>query len=77
MFRSLFDKFTIKKSSIKKCSFCGCSENDSNPLIAGDGAYICSNCVLSAYNILFEDQESEEIYTNELGEIDFLDAIRK
>ncbi|WP_371875219.1 ClpX C4-type zinc finger protein [Sulfurovum sp. XGS-02] len=43
----------VKKSSIKKCSFCGCNENDINPLIAGDGAYICSNCVVAAYKILF------------------------
>lgn len=77
MFRSLYDKFIIKKSSIKTCSFCACSENDINPLIAGEGAYICSNCVVAAYKILFEDQESEEICINEYGEIDFLDAIRK
>ncbi|SFV61165.1 ATP-dependent Clp protease ATP-binding subunit ClpX [hydrothermal vent metagenome] len=47
--------------SIKACSFCGVQESEENPLIAGENAYICSNCVISAYKILFgeEEQESE------------------
>jgi ATP-dependent Clp protease ATP-binding subunit ClpX len=42
---------------IKKCSFCGTSESEENPLIAGNNAYICSNCVISAYKILFGEEE--------------------
>jgi ATP-dependent Clp protease ATP-binding subunit ClpX len=41
----------------KKCSFCGTAESEENPLIAGNNAYICSNCVISAYKILFGDEE--------------------
>ncbi len=41
----------------KKCSFCGSIESEENPLIAGNNAYICSNCVVSAYKILFGDEE--------------------
>jgi len=47
-----------------KCSFCLSPEEKDNPLIAGDDAYICSNCVVSAYKILFgeEDQEFNETF---------------
>ncbi len=43
--------------SNKKCSFCGSIEREENPLIAGNNAYICSNCVVSAYKILFGEEE--------------------
>ena len=46
--------------SIKECSFCAATESEENPLIAGDNVYICSNCVVSAYKILFGDEELEE-----------------
>jgi len=42
---------------MKKCSFCDSLEREENPLIAGNNAYICSNCVVSAYKILFGDAE--------------------
>ncbi|WP_456431007.1 ATP-dependent Clp protease ATP-binding subunit ClpX [Nitratifractor sp.] len=45
--------------SHKKCSFCGSVEREGNPLIAGNNAYICSNCVVSAYKILFGEEEYE------------------
>ncbi len=44
----------------KKCSFCEAIESENNPLIAGERAYICSNCVVSAYKILFGEDEQEE-----------------
>jgi len=44
---------------MKKCSFCDSLEREENPLIAGNNAYICSNCVVSAYKILFGEQESK------------------
>jgi ATP-dependent Clp protease ATP-binding subunit ClpX len=49
---------------MKKCSFCDSAEREENPLIAGNNAYICSNCVVSAYKILFGDEEtrSEEAF---------------
>jgi ATP-dependent Clp protease ATP-binding subunit ClpX len=46
--------------SIKECSFCAANESEENPLIAGESAYICSNCVISAYKILFGEEEPEE-----------------
>jgi ATP-dependent Clp protease ATP-binding subunit ClpX len=41
----------------RNCSFCDASESEENPLIAGNGVYICKNCVFSAYKIMFGDQE--------------------
>ena len=41
----------------KACSFCEARESEDNPLIAGEDAYICSNCVVSAYKILFGDED--------------------
>jgi len=46
--------------STKACSFCEAQESEENPLIAGESAYICSNCVISAYKILFGEEEQEE-----------------
>jgi len=50
--------------SIKACSFCEAKESEENPLIAGESAYICSNCVVSAYKILFGEEDQEEIGTD-------------
>ncbi len=46
----------------RNCSFCEAIETEENPLIAGNGVYICKNCVISAYRIMFGDdiRESEE-----------------
>ena len=46
--------------SNKECSFCSAVESEENPLIAGENVYICSNCVVSAYKILFGEEEQEE-----------------
>ncbi len=40
----------------RHCSFCDASESDENPLIAGNAVYICKNCVISAYKIMFGDE---------------------
>ena len=48
----------------KKCSFCEAIESEDNPLISGERAYICSNCVVSAYKILFGEDEQEESTTD-------------
>jgi ATP-dependent Clp protease ATP-binding subunit ClpX len=42
----------------KECSFCGTTEKENNPFIAGNGAYVCSNCVTSAHKILFGEEEN-------------------
>ena len=45
----------------KECSFCKSIESVDNRLLAGEGIYICENCVVSAYKIFFgEEGESEE-----------------
>ena len=41
----------------RHCSFCDASESEKNPLIAGNGVYICKNCVISAYKIMFGDEK--------------------
>ncbi len=43
----------------RTCSFCEAHESEENPLIAGNGVYICKNCVFSAYKIMFGDSEQE------------------
>jgi len=50
--------------SNKECSFCTATESEENPLIAGENVYICSNCVVSAYKILFGEEEQEENKVN-------------
>lgn len=56
--------------SSKVCSFCETVESEENPLIAGESAYICSNCVVSANKILFGEEEmavsSSELETQTL-----------
>jgi len=52
--------------STKECSFCSATESEENPLIAGESVYICSNCVVSAYKILFGEEEQEDS-TADLG----------
>lgn len=41
----------------RHCSFCNATESEKNPLIAGNGVYICKNCVVSAYKIMFGDEK--------------------
>ncbi len=57
----------------RHCSFCDASESEENPLIAGNGVYICKNCVVSAYKIMFGDEK--ELATSEEKEL--LDAVTK
>ncbi|MEA3370076.1 MAG: ATP-dependent Clp protease ATP-binding subunit ClpX [Campylobacterota bacterium] len=49
----------------RHCSFCDASESDENPLIAGNGVYICKNCVVSAYKIMFGDEKETATAENE------------
>ena len=51
----------------RHCSFCDASESEKNPLIAGNGVYICKNCVVSAYKIMFGDEK--EISTSKNDEL--------
>ncbi|MDH4943504.1 ATP-dependent Clp protease ATP-binding subunit ClpX [Sulfurimonas sp. C5] len=58
----------------RHCSFCDASESETNPLIAGNGVYICKNCVISAYKIMFGDDKVSE---NEHEHKELLDAVDK
>ncbi|MDF1879154.1 ATP-dependent Clp protease ATP-binding subunit ClpX [Sulfurimonas sp. SAG-AH-194-C20] len=49
----------------RNCSFCDATESEVNPLIAGNGVYICKNCVTSAYKIMFGDESQTQIQENE------------
>ncbi|MCD6258113.1 MAG: ATP-dependent Clp protease ATP-binding subunit ClpX [Helicobacteraceae bacterium] len=50
----------------RHCSFCEAQESDENPLIAGNGVYICRNCVTSAYKIMFGDEKQTHAESKEL-----------
>jgi ATP-dependent Clp protease ATP-binding subunit ClpX len=52
----------------RHCSFCDAKESEENPLIAGNGVYICKNCVVSAYKIMFGDEKSTTSKEKELLE---------
>lgn len=52
----------------RHCSFCEAQESDANPLIAGNGVYICRNCVTSAYKIMFGDEKQTPSDKKELVE---------
>ena len=49
-------------SNTKQCDFCGEFESRSNPVLSGDNAKICKDCIVSAYNLFFA-QENEQIDT--------------
>jgi ATP-dependent Clp protease ATP-binding subunit ClpX len=36
----------------KQCSFCNATESEENPILAGDKAYICRNCVIAAHKMM-------------------------
>lgn len=55
------------------CGFCGAEESYDNPIIVGDKCMICSNCVISAYTILFGEAHEDDV--NE--DVEILKEIRK
>jgi len=57
----------------RACSFCGAGESDANPLIAGNGVYICKNCVISAYKIMFGDENESSSSKND----ELIDSVSK
>lgn len=46
---------------MNQCSFCNLEKSDNNELIAGDDVYICSECILAGYKILYGDMEPREV----------------
>ncbi|MBL0707997.1 MAG: ATP-dependent Clp protease ATP-binding subunit ClpX [Sulfurimonas sp.] len=57
----------------RHCSFCDVKESEENPLIAGNGVYICKNCVISAYKIMFGDEKQNSSSNN----TELLEAVGK
>ena len=57
----------------RNCSFCDAKESEQNPIIAGNGVYICKNWVVSAYKIMFGDEDQEST-TNST---ELVDAVSK
>ncbi len=47
---------------IEKCNFCGAIETEDNPLLAApaDAAFICKNCVLTAYEIIMGAEKEQK-----------------
>jgi ATP-dependent Clp protease ATP-binding subunit ClpX len=58
----------------RSCSFCNTKESETNPLIAGNSVYICKNCVISAYKIMFGDDTVVTDLKNE-NLVDTLDKL--
>jgi len=59
---------------IEKCSFCGSLETEDNPLLAApdDKAFICKNCVLTAYEIIMGSVQKKKEKSEEKGEFKLL-----
>ena len=47
------------------CSFCGKNKQDTNILIAGNGAHICDACIEQAHNIVQEDVISKQTISDD------------
>ena len=47
------------------CSFCGKNKQDTNILIAGNGAHICDACIEQAHNIVQEDFISKQTISDD------------
>lgn len=45
----------------KVCSFCGAEESEDIVLLAGDGCFICNNCVDFCYNILGDHDDNFDL----------------
>lgn len=60
---------TDERKSIR-CSFCGKTQNQVGRLIAGNGAYICDECIQLCMSIIGEDLETP-MYDNDGNRISF------
>ena len=45
----------MPKSEIKRCSFCGKPQTQVQRMVAGNGAYICNECIYLCMSIVDED----------------------
>ncbi|MDD5359272.1 MAG: ATP-dependent Clp protease ATP-binding subunit ClpX [Sulfurovaceae bacterium] len=61
----------------KHCNFCGAIDTQENPLVAGKEAFICANCVVSAYKILFGDTEDAFLPQEMEGELIYPKEMKK
>ncbi len=63
--------------SERHCNFCGVADSQENPLVAGKEAFICANCVVSAYKILFGDTEETFLGDELEGELIYPKEMKK
>ncbi len=61
----------------KHCSFCGVADTQENPLLAGQEAFICAKCVVSAHKILFGDTEDTFLPQEMEGELIYPKEMKK
>lgn len=61
----------------RHCNFCGVADSQENPLVAGKEAFICANCVVSAYKILFGDTEDTFLPQELDGELIYPKEMKK
>ena len=47
-----------------RCSFCGKTQNQVSRLIAGNGAFICDECIQLCMSIIAEDDNVPEVPAN-------------
>ena len=58
-------------NNILRCSFCGKPQNMYNRLIAGNGCYICEECINMCANIMAENPMDDELENDELYEKEY------
>jgi ATP-dependent Clp protease ATP-binding subunit ClpX len=51
----------VKKSSVEECSFCSKRSTDVEKLIAGDGAYICNECISLCVEAIAEEEPTKRV----------------
>ena len=49
--RDVFDELASTPGEHTKCSFCGRGADEIDRLVAGSGAFICSDCIDRCYNL--------------------------
>ena len=64
------DEFPPRGPSMHRCSFCGKTQNQVGRLIAGNGAYICDECIQLCMSIIGEDLETP-MHDNDGNRISF------
>lgn len=54
----------MDERTVRRCSFCGRTENEVEKLLSGPNVYICNNCVGICNSILYEEEKKDEFSPN-------------